>query len=82
LIINYLNTKGGTAPVGFESAVLQGYAADGGLFVPDRIPQLSPTTLKQWSTLDYVDLAFEILEKVDVPYGLEQINRKFMFLSF
>lgn len=61
MIINYLNTKGGTAPVGFESAVLQGYAADGGLFVPDRIPQLSPTTLKQWSTLDYVDLAFEIL---------------------
>ena len=60
-MINYLSTKGGIAPVGFESAVLQGYAADGGLFVPDRIPQLSTTTLKQWSTLDYVDLAFEIL---------------------
>ena len=60
-MINYLSTKGGIAPVDFESAVLQGFAADGGLFVPDRIPRLSTTTLKQWSTLGYVDLAFKIL---------------------
>jgi len=60
-MITYLSTRGGIAPVDFETAVLQGFAADGGLFVPARIPQLSTTTLKQWSTLGYVDLAFEIL---------------------
>jgi len=60
-MITYLSTRGGIEPVDFETAILQGFASDGGLFVPDRIPQLSTTTLKQWSALGYMDLAFEIL---------------------
>jgi len=60
-MITYLSTRGGIAPVDFETAVLQGFASDGGLFVPDKIPRVSTSTLKQWSTLSYVDLAFEIL---------------------
>ncbi len=60
-MIRYVSTKGGIAPVDFETAVLQGFAPDGGLFVPDRIPQASPAALKHWSTLGFVDLAFEIM---------------------
>ena len=58
---HFLSTKGGVAPVDFETAVLQGYAADGGLFVPEAIPRVAPEKLQQWSGLNFEDLAFEIL---------------------
>ncbi len=45
----------------FEAAVLKGYADDGGLFVPESIPRVSAEKLKEWSSLGYVDLAFEVL---------------------
>ena len=38
---HFVSTRGGVAPVDFETAVLQGFAADGGLFVPETIPQIS-----------------------------------------
>jgi threonine synthase len=56
-----VSTKGGVAPVDFETAVLQGFAADGGLFVPETIPRISEDRLREWSGLSFVDLAFEIL---------------------
>jgi threonine synthase len=60
-MITYRSTRGGIAPVDFGTAIVEGFAADGGLFVPDSIPRVSPGTLKQWSGLGYVDLAFEML---------------------
>ena len=60
-MITYHSTRGGIAQVDFETAVLEGFAEDGGLFVPDAIPRVSGQTLEQWATLGYVDLAFEIL---------------------
>jgi len=57
----YISTRGGVAAADFESAVLQGFAADGGLFVPETIPRISEAQLQQWSKLSFVDLAFEIL---------------------
>ena len=58
---HFVSTRGGVAPVDFETAVLQGFAADGGLFVPETIPQISEEQLREWSGLSYIDLAFEIL---------------------
>jgi len=58
---HYISTRGGVAPVDFETAVLQGFAADGGLFVPETIPRISEDRLEKWSNLSFVDLAFEIL---------------------
>ncbi len=60
-MLRFLSTKGGVAPVDFETAVLQGYAADGGLFVPEAIPRVALEKLQQWSGLNFEDLAFEIL---------------------
>ena len=60
-MIRYLSTKGGIPPVNFDEAVLQGFAADSGLFVPDNIPVLNQEQLKSWSKLSYQELAFEIL---------------------
>jgi len=57
----FVSTRGGVAPVDFETAVLQGFAADGGLFVPETIPQVSEARLREWAGLNFVDLAFEIM---------------------
>lgn len=59
--MRFVSTRGEAPPVDFETAVLQGYAPDGGLYVPERIPQVSRETLARWAGLGFADLAFEIL---------------------
>jgi threonine synthase len=60
-MIQYISTRGGIDPVNFDEALLQGFAEDGGLFVPQTIPKISREQLKKLSGLSYTDLAFEIL---------------------
>lgn len=60
-MIKFVSTTGGIEPVGFDEAVLQGFAADGGLFVPDGIPVLSQEQLHSFSALSFQELAFEIV---------------------
>jgi threonine synthase len=36
--VNFVSTRGGSAPVRFEDAILAGTAPDGGLFRPERLP--------------------------------------------
>ncbi len=60
-MIRYLSNKGGGSPVDFETAILDGFASDGGLYVPETLPQLSMAQLEAWKDLGYVNLAFEIL---------------------
>jgi threonine synthase len=57
----FVSTRGGIAPVSFEEAVLQGFAADGGLFVPESIPKVTARQLESWSGLSFQDLAYELL---------------------
>ena len=45
----------------FEDAFFTGYAADGGILVPEKIPTVSKETLTTWSQLGFVDLAKEII---------------------
>jgi threonine synthase len=69
----FVSTKGGIAPVDFEAAVTQGFAADGGLFVPETIPRLPEGRLAEWGNHGFVDLAYEILslfiEESVIPAG-------------
>jgi threonine synthase len=58
--IRYISTRGGQAPLAFKDAVMTGLARDGGLLIPDRIPDVSGQ-LEDWQDLDYPDLAFEII---------------------
>jgi len=60
-MLQYVSTKGGGSPVDFETAVLRGFAEDGGMFVPQEIPRISGEQFSGWSTLSFNDLAFEIL---------------------
>ena len=59
--MQFVSTTGGGSPVDFETAILKGFADDGGLFVPKTLPTISKDQLLAWKDLGYVDLAFEIL---------------------
>jgi threonine synthase len=53
----------------FCEILLEGLAPDGGLYLPERYPQLDAATLTSWRGLSYADLAFEILSLYidDIP---------------
>jgi len=58
----YHSTRGGVSGLGFEEAVFEGLARDGGLLVPDFVPDVS-AVYKDWSKLSFSDLAFEIASR-------------------
>jgi len=60
-MLKFVSTKGGSAPVDFETAILDGYASDGGLYVPDQLPTIGLDQLKQWKGLGFKEIAFEVL---------------------
>ena len=66
--ISYISTRGRQSPLSFQDAVMTGLARDGGLLVPDSIPDVS-ARLDDWASLDYPDLAFEIMRlfATDIP---------------
>ncbi|KAI5309492.1 threonine synthase [Ascosphaera atra] len=57
----YLSTRGGFYDQSFEDVVLKGLAGDGGLFIPETIPQLPHGWQKDWKNLSFQELAFEIM---------------------
>ena len=59
--MKYISTRGGMSPVSFSQILLEGLARDGGLAVPESIPQISAAKLESWRALSYADLATEIL---------------------
>ncbi|MBB1625650.1 threonine synthase [Achromobacter sp. UMC71] len=67
--MKYISTRGGMAPQPFSDILLEGLAPDGGLAVPELLPQISAETLESWRGLPYADLAFEVLSRfaTDIP---------------
>jgi threonine synthase len=77
--MNYLSTRGDATPRRFCDILLEGLAPDGGLYLPQHYPQVSPAMLTQWRSLPYADLAFEVLSLYidDIPaVDLKAICRK------
>ncbi|HOF19366.1 MAG TPA: threonine synthase, partial [Phycisphaerae bacterium] len=58
--MNYVSTRGGIAPIAFQDAVMMGLADDGGLIVPESIPD-ARLHLDAWRKLAYNDLAMEVM---------------------
>lgn len=59
----YKSTRDSSIQYTFEEAICSGYAPDGGLFVPSKLPKVNDSTLRRWMTLTFPQLAFEILRK-------------------
>ena len=58
--MRYLSTRGQTEPVSFTEAVAIGLAPDGGLYLPEALPDLRGE-LGRWAELDYAALCAEFL---------------------
>lgn len=67
--MRYQSTRGHPSAPGFSDILLGGLAPDGGLFLPERYPQVSGDELNAWRTLSYAALAAEVLKKfaTDIP---------------
>jgi len=67
--MRYVSTRGGAKPQAFTEILLEGLAPDGGLFVPEKLPRLSPSELAAMRGMDYRGLAFTVLSKFadDIP---------------
>ena len=58
--MRYISTRGETSPLPFQDAVITGLAPDGGLLLPEEIPDVR-SRLGEWRELGFVDLALKIL---------------------
>ncbi|MCF7988870.1 MAG: threonine synthase [Thiohalocapsa sp.] len=69
--MKYVSTRGGVDAVGFADAVMMGLGTDGGLLVPETLPELDSSTLREWSRLRFQDLAVEVM----APFVGDEIPR-------
>lgn len=60
--MNYISTRGEGSPVSFEEALLHGLAPDGGLYMPDRWPELPEGWQVDMKDAPYTDFAYLVAE--------------------
>ncbi len=58
--MRYVSTRGRSTPLRFEDVVIAGLADDGGLFLPESIPDVR-ADLDRWRGLGFVDLAARVM---------------------
>jgi len=67
--MKYISTRGNAPAKTFTEILLGGLAPDGGLYLPEKYPQVTRAELDAWRALSYPDLAFAVLSKFadDIP---------------
>src|ERR1700741_3630638 len=73
--MQYVSTRGHTAPARFRDVLLEGLAPDGGLMVPERYPRVDTATLSAWRDLSYSHLACEVLSLFADDYPAGQLAK-------
>ena len=59
--MTYVSTRGAAPDLTFEQAMLTGLARDGGLYVPDCVPVMSPADIAALAGLPYEEIAFRVM---------------------
>ncbi len=59
--MKYISTRSGAPALNFEDAMLTGLARDGGLYVPETIPQISHAEIAAMSGLSYEETAYRVM---------------------
>jgi threonine synthase len=57
----YVSTRGAAAKLDFEAAMLAGLARDGGLYVPETWPRMTPDEIAALAGLPYEEAAFRVM---------------------
>lgn len=75
--MKYKSTRGGESGISFENAVMKGLADDGGLFIPEEIPQLRVHDLWKDSCVPaFEDVFFNVLSKFISPEEIPEHDLK------
>ncbi|MBT7889071.1 MAG: threonine synthase [Deltaproteobacteria bacterium] len=69
--MKYISTRGLSEPRSFKEAVIEGLARDGGLLVPESVPDFS-SQLERLKDLSYQDLAHQIF----IPFVNGELDEK------
>ncbi len=79
--MEYISTRGEMSKIKFKDTVFEGLAPDGGLILPEKIPQLSEREIEKLKKLNYQELALEIFKYYvsDIPESelIEIIQRAY-----
>ena len=59
--MRYISTRGDAPAIGFEDVVLTGLAPDGGLYVPETVPEFSHAELADMAGLSYAEVAYRVM---------------------
>ncbi|WP_349256998.1 threonine synthase [Salinisphaera sp.] len=59
--MRYISTRGAAPALDFEQVVLTGLAPDGGLYVPETLPEFSHDELAAMAGLPYTEIAFRVM---------------------
>ncbi|MEM7643173.1 MAG: threonine synthase [Pseudomonadota bacterium] len=59
--MRYVSTRGQAPVLGFEDTMLTGLARDGGLYVPEEVPVLSPGDIAALAGLPYEEVAVRVM---------------------
>lgn len=70
----YTSTRDKSVKVTAAQAIAKGISAEGGLFVPTEIPQLSLDEIKKIGTLDYIGRAKEVLKYYLTDFTEEELD--------
>ena len=68
--MRYYSTRNKNESASFSKAALAGLAPDGGLYVPEEIPQYSQTVKSSLGTMSFIDIAYETIRpwvEGDIP---------------
>ena len=72
--MKYQSTRGGSPLLDSAEAIINGLAEDGGLFVPEEIPQVGHSFIKGLARLSYEERAARILSCFLTDYTEEEIT--------
>jgi threonine synthase len=59
--VRYVSTRGEAPPLGFMDVTLAGLARDGGLYVPESWPALTPAAIAGFAGRPYAEVAVEVI---------------------
>ena len=59
--MKYQSTRGNGGSKTFEEVLISTYASDGGMWVPEKLPEISPETFLTWKSLSFPDVCAHIM---------------------
>lgn len=74
--MRYQSTRGNGGSKTFEEVLISTYASDGGMWVPEKLPEISSVVLLSWASLSFPEICAQIMHlftDLDLPL-LQQIT--------